>query len=93
MVNVWVRDQSKIAEGVRHAKRHHKRALRLSGTYQNKVACIWIPRNDPRARPYNLFTQFGRANEQLWFSKANVSVKGLKIDIFDLGNRNDDDSA
>ena len=86
---MWVRGQHKIAEGVRHCKRHHKRALRIAG-FTNKLACIWIPCRDARAHTFQPFNGFGRYPEELWYSEEKVSVEGLQIDIFDAGS--DDDS-
>ena len=57
--------------------------------FANKLACIWIPRRDPRARTFQPFNNFGFTQDELWFSYEEVSVKGLKIDILDAGDHDD----
>ena len=88
----WARGQSKIAEGIRHCKLHHKRTLRLAPC-TNKLAIIWIPCRDPRASSFKAFNKFGGAHDELWFSEEEISVKGLVIDIFDAGDSDDDNSV
>ena len=90
MIAVWVRGQTKIADGVMHCKRTHKRTLKIA-PLANKLACIWIRRRDPRASVFKLFSNFGAAYDELYFSKTAVSIEGLTIDIIDAGDYDDNE--